>query len=145
MTQIELLQQGKYRELSEILLFDYLGNNKRLFERDELNRRLRILETHIRDVFSDLCITPGANVQDAQKETITRVKDNFLPSLVPDDEMPVEAIPSEEEEDVSVPIYKIRVYPSDPTLEVLNERWKRAEIIVSEFQRGWVWNINQAS
>ncbi|MDO8531828.1 MAG: DUF262 domain-containing protein [Dehalococcoidia bacterium] len=37
------------------------------------------------------------------------------------------------------------VYPSDPTLEVLNERWKRDEIIVTEFQRGWVWKLAQAS
>lgn len=55
MTHTELLQQGKYHELSEILLSDYLGNNKRLFERDDLNRRTRILETHIRDIYSDLC------------------------------------------------------------------------------------------
>jgi hypothetical protein len=144
MNQTDLLQQGKYHELSELLLFDYLGNNKRLFERDDLNRRLRILETHIRDMYSDLCTTIGANVQDAQKATISSAK-KFLPNLVPDEEMPVEAVPSEAEEDVSVPIYKIRVYPSDPTLEVLNERWKRGEIIVEEFQRGWVWSASQAS
>lgn len=144
MTQTELLQQGKYHELSELLLSDYLGNNKRLFERDDLNRRVRILETHIRDMYSDLCTAAGANVQDAQKATIASVE-KFLPTLVPDEEMPVEAVPSEAEEDVSVPIYKIRVYPSDPTLEVLYSRWSRHEIIVTEFQRGWVWNSSQAS
>lgn len=57
----------------------------------------------------------------------------------------MEAVPSEAEEDVSVPIYKIRVYPSDPTLEVLYSRWSRGEIIVTEFQRGWVWSSSQAS
>jgi hypothetical protein len=144
MTHTELLQQGKYHELSEILLSDYLGNNKRLFERDDLNRRMRILETHIRDIYSDLCTAAGANVQDAQKATISSVE-KFLPTLIPDEEMPVEAVPSEAEEDVSVPIFKIRVYPSDPTLEVLYSRWSRDEIIVTEFQRGWVWSSPQAS
>lgn len=144
MTKIELLQQGKYGELSEMLLYEYLGNNKRLFERDDLNRRVRILETHIRDIFYDLSTAPGANVQEAEKKTISSAE-KFLMVLIPDEEMPVEAIPSEAEEDVTVPIYKIRVYPSDPTLEVLNERWKRTEIIITEFQRGWVWNISQAS
>lgn len=144
MTRTELLEQGKYHELSELFLFDYLGNNKRLFERDDLNRRVRILEAHIRDKYSDLCTAPGANVQDAKKATISSVE-KFLPTLVPDEEMPVEAMPSEAEEDVSVPIYKIRVYPSDPTLEVLYSRWSRKEIIVTEFQRGWVWSSSQAS
>lgn len=144
MTRIELIEQGKYHELSELFLFDYLGNNKRLFERDDLNRRVRILETHIRDIYSDLCTAVGANVKDAQKATISRVE-KFLPTLVPDEEMPVEAVPSEAEEDVSVPIYKIRVYPSDPTLEVLYSRWLREEIIVTEFQRGWIWSSSQAS
>jgi hypothetical protein len=144
MTHTELLQQGKYHELSELLLSDYLGNNKRLFERDDLNRRMRILETHIRDMYSDLCTATGANVQDAQKATISSIE-KFLPTLIPDEEMPVEAVPSEAEEDVSVPIYKIRVYPSDPTLEVLYSRWSRDEIIVTEFQRGWVWKPTQAS
>jgi len=144
MTRTELLEQGKYHELSELFLFDYLGNNKRLFERDDLNRRVRILETHIRDIYSDLCTAVGANVQDAKKATISSVE-KFLPTLVPDEEMPVEAVPSEAEEDVSVPIYKIRVYPSDPTLEVLHSRWLRKEIIITEFQRGWVWSSSQAS
>lgn len=144
MTRTELLEQGKYHELSELFLFDYLGNNKRLFERDDLNRRVRILETHIRDIYSDLCTAVGANVQDAQKATISSVE-KFLPILVPDEEMPVEAVPSEAEEDVSIPIYKIRVYPSDPTLEVLYSRWAKDEIIVTEFQRGWIWSSSQAS
>ncbi len=144
MTRTELLEQGKYHELSELFLFDYLGNNKCLFERDDLNRRVRILETHIRDIYSDLCTATGANVQDAQKATISSIE-KFLPTLVPDEEMPVEAVPSEAEEDVSVPIYKIRVYPSDPTLEVLYSRWLREEIIITEFQRGWVWSSSQAS
>lgn len=144
MTRTELLEQGKYHELSELFLFDYLGNNKRLFERDDLNRRVRILEAHIRDIYSDLCTATGVNVQDAKKATISSAE-KFLPALVPDEEMPVEAVPSEAEEDVSVPIYKIRVYPSDPTLEVLYSRWSRKEIIVTEFQRGWVWSPSQAS
>jgi len=144
MTEIELIQEEKYGELTNMLVDNYLGNNKRLFERGELNRRLRILETYIRDTYSDLRTAIGANIRDAQEKSVAKAKD-FLSTLFPDDEMPVEAIPSEAEDDIPVPIYKIRVYPSDPTLEVLNERWKRKEIIVTEFQRGWVWSASQAS
>lgn len=144
MTEIELIKEEKYGELSMMLVDNYLGNNKRLFERDEINRRLRILETYIRDTYSDLRTATGANIQDAREKSISRAKD-FLSTIFPDDEMPIEAVPSEAEDDVPVPIYRIRVYPSDPTLEVLNERWKRGEIILTEFQRGWVWSIYQAS
>jgi len=141
---IELIKKGRYDELCKILIDNYLGNNKRLFERDELNRRLRILETYIRDTYSDLRTATGGNIQDAREKSVSRAKE-FLATLFPDDETPIEAVPSEDEGDVSVPIYRIRVYPSDPTLEVLNERWKRGEIILTEFQRGWVWSASQAS
>jgi hypothetical protein len=144
MTEIELIREEKYDELSNMLIDNYLGNNKRLFERGELNRRLRILETYIRDTYSDLRTAAGGNIQDAREKSVSKAKD-FLSTLFPDDEMPIEAVPSEAEDDVSVPVYRIRVYPSDPTLEVLNERWKRGEIIVTEFQRGWVWSASQAS
>ncbi|OGP55548.1 MAG: hypothetical protein A2Y65_00895 [Deltaproteobacteria bacterium RBG_13_52_11] len=57
-----------------------------------------------------------------------------------------EKIPSEEEDkDTGVPIYKINSYPSDPTLELLYTRWKREEINIPDFQRGWVWKPTQAS
>jgi hypothetical protein len=144
MTEIDLIKGEKYNELGKMLVDNYLGNNKRLFERDELNRRLRILETYIRDTYSDLRTATGANVRDAQEKSVSGAK-KFLSTLFPDDEMLIEAVPSEDEGDVSVPIYRIRVYPSDPTLEVLNERWKRGEIILTEFQRGWVWSASQAS
>jgi hypothetical protein len=144
MTEIELIKEEKYDELSMMLVDDYLGNNKRLFERDEINRRLRILGTYIRDTYSDLSTATGANIQDARGKSVSKAK-GFLSTLFPDDEMLIEAVPSEAEEDVPVPVYKIRVYPSDPTLEVLNERWKRGEIILTEFQRGWVWSASQAS
>lgn len=58
----------------------------------------------------------------------------------------VEEIPSEEEDkDTGVPIYKIVSYPADPTLELLNEKIAREEIIIPKFQRGWVWKPVQAS
>ncbi len=58
----------------------------------------------------------------------------------------VEQIPSEEEDhNAGVPIYKIVSYPSDPTLEVINERNKRHEILIPPYQRGWVWKPTQAS
>jgi len=63
-----------------------------------------------------------------------------------DEEKLVEKIPSEEEDkEIGVSIYKIVSYPSDPTLEVINEKWVREEIVVSGFQRRWVWTHVQAS
>ena len=58
----------------------------------------------------------------------------------------VERIESEEEDlDEGVPVYMIRSYPSDPELETLHNRWRRGEIVIPTFQRGFVWNVSQAS
>ncbi len=58
----------------------------------------------------------------------------------------VERIESEEEDlDAGSPIYRIRSYPSDPDLEMLHGRWKRGDLIIPEFQRGFVWKPAQAS
>jgi len=143
MTNIELLDQEKFQELSGVLLIQYLGNNKRLFEKDDINRRLRILESYIRDTYQDRCATHGKSEKDSV--AVLASANEFLPKLVPDEEMPVEAVPSEAEDDVAIPVYKIRVYPSDPTLEVLKGKWESEEIITTEFQRGWVWKAQQAS
>jgi hypothetical protein len=57
-----------------------------------------------------------------------------------------EDIPSEiEDQEVGIPVYRIRSYPSDPDLETLYARWQRKEIIMPEFQRGYVWKHSQAS
>ena len=58
----------------------------------------------------------------------------------------IERIQSEEEDlDFGTPVYRIRSYPSDPELETLYLRWQREDIIIPTFQRGFVWNISQAS
>ena len=58
----------------------------------------------------------------------------------------IEPLESELEDlDVGVPIYRIRSYPSDPDSETLHGRWKRGEIAIPEFQRGFVWKPTQAS
>ena len=63
-----------------------------------------------------------------------------------DEEEFIEKIPSEEEDnEIGVPIYKIVSYPSDPTLELLHEKWLRNEIVIPPSQRGWVWKHPQAS
>ena len=63
-----------------------------------------------------------------------------------DEEILVQEIPSEEDDkEIGVPIFKIVSYPSDPTLEVLCQKWQRQEIIIPKFQRGWVWKHTQAS
>ena len=58
----------------------------------------------------------------------------------------IERIQSEEEDlEEGVPVYRIRSYPSDPELETLHARWKRGEILIPTFQRGFVWKPSQAS
>ena len=58
----------------------------------------------------------------------------------------IEYIESEEEDlDAGTPLYQIRSYPSDPDLETLHLRWKREDIVIPEFQRGYVWKPAQAS
>ena len=41
--------------------------------------------------------------------------------------------------------YDIASYPSDLTLSVLAEMWKNKDIIIPEFQRNFVWRIQQSS
>lgn len=41
--------------------------------------------------------------------------------------------------------YDIASYPSDLTLSVLAEMWKNGDIVIPEFQRNFVWNIDQSS
>lgn len=41
--------------------------------------------------------------------------------------------------------YDIASYPSDLTLSVLAEMWKAGDIVIPEFQRNFVWSINQSS
>jgi uncharacterized protein with ParB-like and HNH nuclease domain len=41
--------------------------------------------------------------------------------------------------------YDITTYPSDFTLSVLYEMWKSDSIIIPDYQRDFVWNINQSS
>ena len=41
--------------------------------------------------------------------------------------------------------YSLTSYPSDFTLAVLYDQWKGSEIVVPDFQRGYVWNVEQAS
>ena len=58
----------------------------------------------------------------------------------------IEPIQSEEDDlDEGTPIYRIRSYPSDPDLETLHLRWKREDLIIPKFQRGFVWKPTQAS
>ena len=41
--------------------------------------------------------------------------------------------------------YDIASYPSDLTLSVLHDMWKKKDIIIPEYQRNFVWNKKQAS
>ncbi|MDE0040680.1 MAG: DUF262 domain-containing protein [Gammaproteobacteria bacterium] len=55
-------------------------------------------------------------------------------------------IEDEEFEDESVAVnYDIASYPSDFTLSVMVDMWNDGEIIIPDYQREFVWSINQAS
>ena len=41
--------------------------------------------------------------------------------------------------------FDIATYPSDYTLSVLYEMWKNKSIIIPDYQRDFVWSINQSS
>jgi len=41
--------------------------------------------------------------------------------------------------------YDISNYPADYTLEVLYQKWKNGEIVIPDFQRGFVWTLIQSS
>ena len=62
------------------------------------------------------------------------------------EEILVEPIPSEEEDkETGVSLYKIISYPADYTLQGLYDKWDHGELIIPEFQRGWVWSHAKAS
>ncbi len=61
-------------------------------------------------------------------------------------DLDLEPITSEDEDYESAPAdYQISTYPADFTLEVLHQKWKADEILIPEFQRGFVWKQVQAS
>jgi len=61
-------------------------------------------------------------------------------------QLQIEEIKSElEDAKEDVARYKIRPYPADYTLQGLYDKWSKEEIYVPEFQRRFVWNLNQAS
>lgn len=61
-------------------------------------------------------------------------------------DLELEPITSEDEDYESAPPdYQIATYPADFTLEVLHLKWKAGEILIPDFQRGFVWKQVQAS
>lgn len=55
-------------------------------------------------------------------------------------------IQTDEDQDTQIFVkYDITTYPSDFILAVLYEMWKDKSIIIPDFQRDYVWRINQAS
>jgi uncharacterized protein with ParB-like and HNH nuclease domain len=58
----------------------------------------------------------------------------------------LEPITSEDEDYESAPPeYQISTFPADYTLELLHAKWRGKEILIPEFQRGFVWKQVQAS
>ena len=61
-------------------------------------------------------------------------------------DLELESVSSEEEDYVSSPAdYRIATYPADFTLETLHYKWLDDEIIIPNFQRGFVWKPAQSS
>src|SRR5690348_14650187 len=59
-----------------------------------------------------------------------------------DDELEVDEVA---DEDAVYTPYDIAAYPSDLTLSVLCEMWNHKDILIPEFQRNFVWSIQQSS
>jgi hypothetical protein len=59
-----------------------------------------------------------------------------------EDEFELAAEPEEEEEYIQ---YDIATYPSDYTLSGIEELWNAKDLVIPEFQREFVWSIEQAS
>lgn len=58
----------------------------------------------------------------------------------------VEELESEQADgEAALPGYEILTYPADYVLDVLVKKYRDGEIVIPEFQRGFVWNRNQAS
>lgn len=58
----------------------------------------------------------------------------------------IQRIRSEDKDQVKeVKRYEIKYYPADYTLQVLFDKWKKKEIRIPQFQRGYVWTTSQAS
>lgn len=55
------------------------------------------------------------------------------------------AVDTEEPEEGVLVEFDIASYPSDYTLSVLHQMWKDGELEIPEFQRNYVWSIQQAS
>jgi len=49
------------------------------------------------------------------------------------------------EENEAFICYDIASYPSDLTLNTIKEMWDNADIVIPEFQRNFVWTIQQSS
>lgn len=65
---------------------------------------------------------------------------------VEDDTTGFEEIESEKEDlDASLPSYEVLTYPADYVLDVLVKKFEDGDIVVPNFQRGFVWKRPQAS
>ncbi|MBF0485134.1 MAG: DUF262 domain-containing protein [Candidatus Omnitrophica bacterium] len=69
-------------------------------------------------------------------------KTNKVFSDQKEEELVVDEVMNEDESYVT---YDIASYPSDLTLSGINEMWNNKDIVIPEFQRNFVWNIQQAS
>ncbi len=145
---MKLLIEKKYGQAAHEILKDYIGLNIRQFEKEDLERRARILEMQIIEKMGSLLREHEEEELDDKHiaDEINRYAQVALKVIVSNDELAVEEIESEDDDlEEGVPIYKIGSYPSDPTLEGLYLKNQRKEIIIPRFQRGWVWNHAQAS
>lgn len=145
---MKLLIEKKYGQAAYEILKEYVGLNIRQFEREDLERRARILEMQIIEKKRSLLRKHEEEELDDKSiaEEINKYAQEALKVIVPDDELVVEEMESEDEDlEEGAQIYKIGSYPSDPTLEGLYLKYQREEIIITRFQRGWVWNPTQAS
>lgn len=140
----QLIIDGEYGVAAQELVKEYVGENIRSFEREDLDRRARVLEMQIREKRAAL---KSEDVDESETaKAIVDYANEALKVMIPESELVIEEIASEDEDaEIGVPIYRIGSYPSDPTLEGLKTKKERDEIVIPRFQRGWVWSPAQAS
>jgi len=66
----------------------------------------------------------------------------MIKSKLQDDTLEVDEVMEENEASIT---YDIASYPSDLTLSVVNEMWGNGDILIADYQRNFVWDINQSS
>ena len=83
-------------------------------------------------------------VEATQKLGEIHHEENLMDVMLEDELLVDQTEPTDDEEPQSIR-YDIASYPTDFTVEVMYEKWQSGQLVIPEFQRGFVWRQTQAS